>query len=617
MKKNQLVLLVLVLIFFDAISQSPFQKAANLTGQEFVDYVNENYYQLYSADFDSAILLTRQAKKISLKNGWVEKAAYASLYNGVINFLRGDYEKAISSYQYAEKTFDSLNNTKGLARTHNEMAVYFHKNGQLEKATALLASSEKEAQEADDLEALGTSLGNQAAFLTRQEKYEEAYPIFERVFDIRVKQKDSVGLGYVYLDLAEYQLHKGNLPEAIRLVEESTKIREAIGDLNGVAINTVIKGENFFHAGDYNQAITYFEKTIELASEIGYTDLIRFSYDMLQQSHIELKNYEKAYESLSKNRVFSDSIFNMERSKALLEMETKYETEKKEKQIAQQEVTLTTQQAALLKNRILFIASVFTLGLLIIILLLWQNKTRKKQQLILQKEKLRSREAEINATISSQEKERSRYARDLHDGFGQMISILNMNLANLQSGARPDERQQIFEASEKIIDDMYGELKNICFDLMPQTLIKGGLASALEEFIQRVNSSSEALYVELNVFGLEERITEIQEISLFRISQEWINNILKYSDAKKITLQITKDEEEITLMIEDDGNGFDRELLLSGKGNGWKNLNTRTNLIHGQLELETQPECRGNTLIVNTPAVVSRDKVSDLSTNFS
>ncbi|MDW3196066.1 MAG: tetratricopeptide repeat protein [Cytophagales bacterium] len=617
MKKYQLVLLVLVVIFFDAISQSPFQKAANLTGQEFVDYVNENYYQLYSTNFDSAILLTHEAKSISLENGWVEKAAYASLYNGVINFLRGDYEKAISSYQYAEKTFDSLNNTSGLARTHNEMAVYFHKNGQLEKAIALLASSEKEAEDSDDLEALGTSLGNRAAFLTRQGKYEEAYPVFKRVFDIRVKQNDSVGLGYVYLDLAEYQLHKGNLPEAIRLVEESTKIREAIGDRNGVAINTVIKGENYFQTGNYKQAIPYFEQTIELASEIGYTDLIRFSYDMLQQSHIKLKNYEKAYESLSKNRVFSDSIFNVERSKALLEMETKYETEKKEKQIAQQEVVLTSQEAALLQNRILFIASVFALGLLLIILLLWQNKTRKKQQLTLQKEKLKSREAEINATISSQEKERSRYARDLHDGFGQMISILNMNLANLKSGAKPDERQQVFEASEKIIEDMYGELKNICFDLMPQTLIRGGLASALEEFIQRVNSSSEALHVELNVFGLEERISEIQEISLFRISQEWINNILKYSDAKKITLQITKDEEEITLMIEDDGKGFNKNLLLSGKGNGWKNLNTRTNLIQGHLELETQPERRGNTLIVNAPAEVSRDNVLNLSTNFS
>ena len=100
---------------------------------------------------------------------------------------------------------------------------------------------------------------------------------------------------------------------------------------------------------------------------------------------------------------------------------------------------------------------------------------------------------------------------------------------------------------------------------------------------------------------MDERLSEIQEISFYRISQEWINNILKYSDAEKVTLQITRDEGEITLLIEDNGSGFDKNLLTQGKGNGWKNLNTRTNLIKGELELETHPDNKGNTLIVNAP----------------
>ncbi|MEM7298133.1 MAG: histidine kinase [Bacteroidota bacterium] len=203
--------------------------------------------------------------------------------------------------------------------------------------------------------------------------------------------------------------------------------------------------------------------------------------------------------------------------------------------------------------------------------------------------------------MSSQEKERARYARDLHDGFGQMISILNMNLQNLEKDAKPDERQKVFEDSSKLIDEMYGELKNICFDLMPQTLIKNGLESALTEFVERINAAGK-VFIELNVFGLDDRLQELQEISLYRISQEWINNILKYSDAQKITLQVTRDKEELTLMVEDDGAGFNKDQLVNGTGNGWKNLNTRTNLIHGELELETSLNQKGNTLIVNAPA---------------
>jgi two-component system, NarL family, sensor kinase len=133
---------------------------------------------------------------------------------------------------------------------------------------------------------------------------------------------------------------------------------------------------------------------------------------------------------------------------------------------------------------------------------------------------------------------------------------------------------------------------------MPQTLIHQGLAAALREFADRINGSGK-VFVEVNIFGLEARLTELQEISIYRIAQEWVNNVLKYSDAKKVTMQVTCDDKEITLLVEDDGMGFDRELLLTSKGNGWKNMTSRANLIMGELDLDTQAGIRGNTLVMN------------------
>ena len=185
-------------------------------------------------------------------------------------------------------------------------------------------------------------------------------------------------------------------------------------------------------------------------------------------------------------------------------------------------------------------------------------------------------------------------------------------MKSLKKGSKPDDRLEVFESSSKVIDEMYTELKNICFDLMPQTLIKHGLESALTEFVDRVNQAGK-VYLELNTFGLKARLLEIQEISFYRISQEWINNILKYSDADRVTLQITKDANEITLLIEDNGSGFDKSLLTSGKGNGWKNLNTRSNLIQGELELETQNGIKGTSLIINAPTEIT--SVKDTSEN--
>ena len=155
---------------------------------------------------------------------------------------------------------------------------------------------------------------------------------------------------------------------------------------------------------------------------------------------------------------------------------------------------------------------------------------------------------------------------------------------------------------------MYRELKGICFNLMPQTLVKEGISAALNEFALRINNTGKVT-VSTYFFGLEERLTEVQEISLYRISQEWINNALKYSDAKQISLSLTKDDDEIILMIEDDGVGFDVELLKNGKGNGWKNMNARANLIKGDLEVDTNPGIKGNTLIVTTSIVSSREVI--------
>ena len=109
----------------------------------------------------------------------------------------------------------------------------------------------------------------------------------------------------------------------------------------------------------------------------------------------------------------------------------------------------------------------------------------------------------------------------------------------------------------------------------------------------------------------------MQEISIYRIVQEWVNNIIKYSDAGKITVQITKDEQELTLTIEDDGVGFEVNNLTQSEGNGWKNIRSRSNLIHGGLEIDTTIGKRGNLFLINIPLeqkIVNQTQASKIST---
>ncbi|MEQ8628795.1 tetratricopeptide repeat protein [Ekhidna sp.] len=536
----------------------------------------------------------------------------------IINRDKGLLDKALEYCLEAYHLVVSMKDTSQIARYLTERAFIHHDFEQYE----LGIQSGKQAlqvwknhSKSIDLHQLFI-LNSIAINFDDWNKPDSALAYYDKILTIKSLQGSSE-LGPIYNNQGNTLLKQKRYKEAYQSLLKSYKIqRKSSGDYYYYDLATVLNNLGIIQS-HFNQrdSSRYYLKLAEMYADSSNSfEKKQDSYFTQYQIAEKQGELQKALDYQTKYYLIKDSIFQKDRAEIIARMEAEYETEKKEQQLALQTAELAEQKAELVQNRILLFSSSLLLILLLIIGLLWRNRVKKKQLLAIQQEKLKAKVAEINATISSQESERARYARDLHDGFGQMISILNMNLKNLKEGDKPNDRQKVFEETSKVIDEMYEELKNICFDLMPQTLIKYGLESGLQEFIGRVNHAGR-LSIDLNVFGLEKRLLEIQEISLYRISQEWINNILKYSDAQKVTLQITKDDKEITLLIEDDGAGFDRALLLSGDGNGWKNLNTRANLIKGELELETQPGIKGNTLIVNAPYVLESSDNKPINQN--
>lgn len=581
------------------LPQNPYStQLDSLSAPDQVQYIIDHYYEIYSKDLEVAVTLGAYASNLTKELKLTDLEGDAHLSYGIGSYLKGDYTTALQAFQHASDIFDSLQDQQGIARLCNEMAVFYRKQNDIDNMLLTLDRGEKAAKIANDQIALSTNYHHRGTIYSRQGDFDKALPFFEKVLNIRLELKDSVGLGYIYLDLAEYETNKGRMEEALAYIQKSSEIRKKMGDLQGVAINEVSVGETYFSNNQFAKAIPYFLRTLEMGKQIGYTDLVRYTYEKLQLSYKELGQFENAYLSMAQFQVYNDSIYNVEKSRAITEMQEKYESEKKEQQIAVQELQLAQKDAELERNRLFF----GILALLIVGMILFGVMHRKRliltREKLLEEEKARNRELEIRAALASQEQERSRVAKDLHDGFGQMISILNLNLKSLEK--ENTDRHHVFEQSAQVLEEMYQELKSICFNLMPQTLIKNGIASAISEFASRINQTGK-VYIETSFFGMDERLTDVQEISLYRIIQEWVNNMLKYSNANIATIQITRDEQEITLTIEDNGNGFDLELLKSGKGNGWRNMNSRTNLMKGELDVDTTPGQRGTTLIVNVP----------------
>ena len=282
-----------------------------------VDFINNHFYELYSADFDNAIDYTQQAIEISESNQWESKMAYALMYNGIVNYLRGNYEKAISSFISSEIIFLRLEDLNGLARLNNEMANFFQKQQDFKKSQYHLDQAESYAKKANDQVQLGTNYGMRGTFLVRQDKIEEAQPYFEKVYTIRKSQNDSVGLGYVYLNFADYEVFKGSLSKAIDYIDSSNRIREKINDFQGLAEGMHTMGNAYAEFGEFTQAKIAFNASNDLSAKFGYLDQIRLNYEALEKIALRRNNFEEAHSYLQKSQQFSDSLFSLDKTKLI------------------------------------------------------------------------------------------------------------------------------------------------------------------------------------------------------------------------------------------------------------------------------------------------------------
>ncbi|MEQ9229383.1 MAG: sensor histidine kinase, partial [Cyclobacteriaceae bacterium] len=558
-----------------------------------------NYYQRIG-EFDKSReqyeLLVPLAEELDDAKAW------STYYNnvGIIYTNFAHYDSALEFYQKALNYEIQLKDSTGIAEAYNNIGVIHFYSSNVEKCLEYITKSiEVQEQSNGDYAVLLKGYNNLGAIYQHyQQDYDSAFKYYDKARQLCESLSELRDLSITLNNLSSLFQLQGDLDRAIEYAKKSFDIRIQQDNKEGMVSSLINMSGIEQQRKDFKKAQEYLMDGLQLSKSIGSKQLILESSRHLSENYEQMGDFKSALEFSRDQLAYTDSLFNENKDKAISELETKYETEKKEQQLALQDVEIKRQESVNQQNTILLASSGGLILLLIGLGIQGRSRLKWKNRQLLEEEKRRAREAEMNAIISSQEKERNRFARDLHDGFGQLISTLNLNLKSISTGKSKEEREKVFKTSSEVIDEMHRELRNICFDLMPQTLIKQGLSSALSEFASRINATG-AKRVEVNIFGLDERLSELQEISLYRISQEWVNNNLKYSDAEKITIQITKDEEEITLLIEDDGAGFDPEILKQGKGNGWRNMTSRANLLNAEIEVDSSPGSRGSALILN------------------
>lgn len=212
------------------------------------------------------------------------------------------------------------------------------------------------------------------------------------------------------------------------------------------------------------------------------------------------------------------------------------------------------------------------------------------------------REAEkriLNAIIQTEEKERKRFAKDLHDGLGPLLSTVKMSVSTLKLMDSDASRKEIIENTAYVVDESIKSIKEISNNLSPHILNNFGLASAIKDFTNKIDSKVIQIAFESNAF--QRRFDENVEVVLYRVICELINNTMKHASAKNIDINLTFQHKTILLSYSDDGRGFDVSEVMgenpSSTGMGYSNMVSRINSIKGKMDVESSLETGTKVLI--------------------
>jgi two-component system NarL family sensor kinase len=362
----------------------------------------------------------------------------------------------------------------------------------------------------------------------------------------------------------------------------------------------------YFKTGNYAEAERYAAEANTIGRRLNQYKVTASTYEILKMLASRQGDFKNALNYAELYKTYADSATNQETQNATLSLESKYQSQKKEREIAALTIANTQKELEVVKrNRLLVIGGVVASASLIIIGLFYRN-SRQKQLLaerdkVLQQEQIKFLERQqqvvsLQSMINGQESERTRIAKDLHDGLGGLFSTVKMYFSTLQHDTPALKENDLFNKSYAIVDSASVEVRRIAHNMMPEVLMKLGLVNAVKDLCDNI-SAGKLLNVSLEVHGMNKRLNATTEIMLFRIIQELLNNIIKHAQASEAIIQFIRENERLSVVVEDNGRGFQTQAD-DQSHLGIAAIQSRVNYLNGKMSIDSQKNV-GTTIMMD------------------
>ena len=546
-----------------------------------VTYVDKTILDSGKLFYDKAWVLVKDHKEKT----FLKQAALITHNYGVIHNHLQQYDLATAKYLEAARIFHDIGEDALSFPPYNNLSYIYNMLGNYEKSIFYANECYKIGVKLNDLGKIGFSINSIASARIQLKQFDSAIQPLRTNLVRGAQIKNNLILCRSHNLLAQcFSDGTKQYDSATYHYKQSLVYAKALNNQFEIASSLHNIGHGYIMGGQYDSAIVYLKRTIEFAKPLQLDQVVQYATASLVDAE-ELKgDTTKAYRYLKDYLTITDTIRNRNNRAAVDELEAKFQTEKKELQINQLQ---SEKKAQALVNYSIIGGAV---ALVVVSLLVFRNYKQKQK---LQQQRINDLETQqqllaTEAVLKGEEQERTRLAKDLHDGLGGMLSGIKYSFNTMKANlVMTPENHQAFERSMDMLDSSIKEMRRVAHNMMPEALVKFGLDTALKDFCNDINQSG-ALEVSYQSIDMQNAVIEqTTSITIFRIVQELVNNIIKHAAAKTAIVQVTKTNGAISITVEDDGKGFDTAVLQRVKGIGWSNIQSRIDYLKGKTDIQS------------------------------
>lgn len=522
-----------------------------------------------------------------------EKAKYYNLYARSY-FLDNQSDQSYQYYLHAKRFFSKLNDQESVASINLALVVLLNTfNSEELDYQPFLDEYIEYAKSQDDAVLLAKAYMQVGKSFINSEPTKTIH-YFKKSLDYGNQTSDTLMLAKIHHNMGVlYSEHTPHIDSAFYHYDIALKEYKRQNMVDFMSYIFINQASIYKRLGQYNKAIENYLKADSLPIKEFRRKNKQLLYGWTSDAYEQNRQYEEALEYLKRHLVFKDSVAEDEKSTKILDIQTKYETEKKEKKNLQ-----------LKQNRTWLIAILVVVSLLLLLSYLAFKNQKNKREIESQKlEKILKQQelSSIDAMVAGQEKERQRIADDLHDNLGSLLATLKLHFNNLKikRDRLKEEEDALFAKTDNLIDETYQKVRSMAHVKHAGIRADESLLPSVKNFAAKVSIANK-LVIEVIDDGMERRLENTLELTIFRIIQELVTNVIKHANASEATIHLTNRGDTFNILVEDNGVGFNTGTIKPREGMGLYSIQKRVEFLGGEVTIESVKH-NGTSIIIDIP----------------